>query len=203
MKKRLILVGKAASGKDHARKIYEALGLKYAVSYTTRPPREGEVDGKDYFFIDSNEFNSMINRDLMYEYVVFNDWYYGTSQKQMFDDIVFIMTPKGLAHLDPSDREESYVVYFDIPEDVRRKRIEERVGNADSIDRRIEADEIDFADFTNYDHVILTPDFTKDLLIDLVKKNIELNLDNSEEIYPNRRTISRRDYINNKLNKIQ
>jgi len=203
MKKRLILVGKAASGKDHARKIYEKLGYKYAVSYTTRPPREGEENGKDYFFLQPEEFEFMIKKELMYEYVVFNEWYYGTSNKQMGEDIVFIMTPKGLAHLDPSDREESYVVYFDIPEDIRRKRIEERVGNADSIDRRIEADEIDFAGFKNYDHIILTPEFTSELLLDLIKKNIKLNLDENEEIQPNRRTISRRDYINNKLNKIQ
>ena len=47
--KRIILVGKAASGKDHARKVLEAYGAKYAVSYTTRPPRENEVDAKDYF----------------------------------------------------------------------------------------------------------------------------------------------------------
>lgn len=203
MKKRLILVGKAASGKDHARKIYEKLGYKYAVSYTTRPPREGEENGKDYFFLQPAEFEFMIKKELMYEYVVFNEWYYGTSNNQMYEDIVFIMTPKGLAHLDPLDRKESYVVYFDIPEDIRRKRIEERVGNADSIDRRIEADEIDFAGFKNYDHIILTPEFTSELLLDLIKKNIKLNLDENEEIQPNRRTISRRDYINNKLNKIQ
>lgn len=176
MKKRLILVGKAASGKDHARKIYEKLGYKYAVSYTTRPPREGENNGKDYFFLQPEEFEFMINKDLMYEYVVFNEWYYGTSNKQMEEDIVFIMTPKGLAHLDHIDREESYVVYFDIPEDIRRKRIEARVGNADSIDRRIEADEIDFAGFKNYDHIILTPEFTSEMLVDLIKKNVEIKL---------------------------
>ncbi len=49
--KRIILVGKAASGKDHLRRKYESRGFKYAVTYTTRPPIEGEVNGKDYFFI--------------------------------------------------------------------------------------------------------------------------------------------------------
>jgi len=48
--KRTVLVGKAASGKDHFRKVLENKGFKYAVSYTTRPPRTGEVEGKDYFF---------------------------------------------------------------------------------------------------------------------------------------------------------
>jgi len=198
MKKRLILVGKAASGKDYARKICQELGMSYAISYTTRPPREDEEEGKDYIFLQPAEFEYMINKDKMYEYVVFKEWYYGTSNKQMDECNLFIMTPKGLAHLDPADRENSYVVYFDIPEDIRRERMAQRAGNADSIDRRIEADEIDFADFKNYDHIILTPKFTKAMLLDLIKKNIFIKEENIEEIYPNRRTISRRDYINNK-----
>jgi guanylate kinase len=50
-KKRLIWVGKGGSGKDHARKISEnIIGAKYAVSYTSRPPREGEVEGVDKTF---------------------------------------------------------------------------------------------------------------------------------------------------------
>ena len=52
--KRIILVGKAASGKDHLRKKFESRGFKYAVTYTTRPPREGEIDGKDYLFSKAN-----------------------------------------------------------------------------------------------------------------------------------------------------
>ena len=60
MKKRLILVGKAASGKDYARKICQQLGLKYAVSYTTRPPREEEEDGKDYYYLSLKEFKNKI-----------------------------------------------------------------------------------------------------------------------------------------------
>jgi hypothetical protein len=58
-KSRIILCGKAASGKDHLRKILEGRGFKYGVSYTTRPPRQGEIDGKDYLFVDpSNKDNT-------------------------------------------------------------------------------------------------------------------------------------------------
>ena len=47
---KIILVGKGASGKDHLRKILEGRGFTYGISYTTRPPREGEIDGQDYYF---------------------------------------------------------------------------------------------------------------------------------------------------------
>ena len=45
---KIILVGKAAAGKDHMRKILQGRGFDYGVSYTTRPRRPGEIDGEDY-----------------------------------------------------------------------------------------------------------------------------------------------------------
>ena len=195
MKKRLILVGKAASGKDHARRLSQRFGLSYAVSYTTRPPRKGELNGIDYLFVSTDAFEKMITENLMYEHVVFNDWHYGTSIKQMETDTLFIMTPKGLSHLSPLDREESHVIYFDIPEGIRRDRMEKRIGNADSVDRRIEADEIDFENFTNFDDAITESNYTWQDINPIIIKNIDLE---NENIVLNRRTISRRDYINNK-----
>ena len=62
--KRIILVGKAASGKDHLRKRFESRGFKYSVSYTTRPPREGEIDGKDYFFITDEQAKKIFKSDI-------------------------------------------------------------------------------------------------------------------------------------------
>jgi guanylate kinase len=99
--KRIILVGKAASGKDHLRKKFESRGFKYAVSYTTRPPREGEVDGKDYLFITDEEATKMVESNMFYEYVHFNGWLYGTTVIQFYMDDLFIMTPAGISHIKP------------------------------------------------------------------------------------------------------
>ena len=168
MKRRLILVGKGGSGKDHARKISENIvGAKYAVSYTTRPPREGEVEGVDYFFLPMRTFNKMINEDAWYEYVTFNGWNYGTSKEQFENDDLFIMTPKGLSHLSDKDRDESIVLYLDIPEDVRRERMSKRAGNADSIERRLKADDEDFAGFEDYDFKIENPNYRIDSIIEM------------------------------------
>ena len=51
MKKRLIIVGKGGSGKDHMRKMLQDEGFRYCISHTTRPPRKDETNGVDYFFI--------------------------------------------------------------------------------------------------------------------------------------------------------
>ena len=79
---KIILVGKAAAGKDHMRKILQGRGFKYGVSYTTRPQRKGEIDGEDYFFMEESEFKEGIENNIWYEWVEFNGWYYGTTKKQ-------------------------------------------------------------------------------------------------------------------------
>ena len=149
---KVILVGKAASGKDHMRKVMEGRGFTYGISYTTRPPREGEIAGHDYYFMSKNDFEERIERNFWYDWVEFNGWYYGTSYQQFKEQCnLFIMTPKGISHINPIDRKECTIIYLNIPINVRRKRLEEREMPGDSLERRIESDERDFANFTDFD----------------------------------------------------
>ena len=157
--KRIILVGKAASGKDNLRKRFESRGFKYAVSYTTRPPREGEVDGKDYIFISDDEAKVLIESGFFYEYVIFNGWVYGTSVTQFHTDDLFIMTPAGISHIKPEDRVSSFIIYTDINIETREIRLKMRYMPGDSLERRIEADELDFMGFNDYDLRITNEDF--------------------------------------------
>lgn len=156
---RVILCGHAASGKDHARKIFERRGFTYAVSYTTRPPRPGEVDGKDYHFITEEKAQQMIDNGEFYEWVPFNGWIYGTSMEQFQNLNLFIMTPGGIGHIKSEDRANSLIIFFDIPEEIRRERLNKRVMPGDSIERRLIADEQDFKDFRNFDIKITDPNF--------------------------------------------
>jgi guanylate kinase len=54
-------------------------GLAFSVSHTTRRPRSGEVDGKDYHFVDPPTFQSMIAADRFLEWAEVHNNYYGTS----------------------------------------------------------------------------------------------------------------------------
>ena len=157
--KRIILVGKAGSGKDFLRQKFESRGFKYAVSYTTRPPREGEVQGKDYYFISEDEAMVLTQSNFFYEYVIFNGWIYGTSITSFNNYDLFIMTPAGVSRIKPEDRENSFIIYLDIPTSVRIKRLSKREMPGDSVRRRIEADELDFDDFIDYDLRITNSDF--------------------------------------------
>ena len=147
---RIILCGKAASGKDFARQLFENRNFKYAVSYTSRPKRDGEVEGKDYFFLSEEQFKDLIKIDYFYEYVDFNGWFYGTSNQQFYEDNIFIMTPSGISKLLPEDRKNSFIIYFDIPEHIRKERLEIR-NDMDKPKRRFKTDHDDFKDFKDYD----------------------------------------------------
>lgn len=156
---KVILVGKSAAGKDHLRKILQSRGFKYAVSYTTRPKREKEIDGLDYFFIEKKDFNNKLLSGEWYEYVEFNNWYYGTTREQFKNCNLFIMTPAGLSKVDPIDRKQCTVIYLDVSKEVRMQRLLDRGDNNDSLERRMSADEKDFETFTDFDIRITESNF--------------------------------------------
>lgn len=77
----IVLSGPSGVGKGTVRKSLferEDHNLVYSISMTTRKPREGEVDGKDYFFVSREEFEKRIKEDKFLEYAEFVGNYYGT-----------------------------------------------------------------------------------------------------------------------------
>ena len=76
----LVLSGPSGAGKDTVlhRLLEVDDNLKLSISATTRTPREGEVDKKDYFFISKSEFIQMISKDEMLVHAQYCENYYGT-----------------------------------------------------------------------------------------------------------------------------
>ncbi|PGZ96787.1 guanylate kinase [Bacillus pseudomycoides] len=77
----IVLSGPSGVGKGTVRKELfnqEDTNLQYSISVTTRKPREGEVDGVDYFFKTREEFEEMIRNDKLLEWAEFVGNYYGT-----------------------------------------------------------------------------------------------------------------------------
>ena len=64
------------------------LNLSFSISATTRQKREGEVEGKDYFFISKLEFNKLIdNEDLLEFEEVYDDVFYGSLKKEVLKQL--------------------------------------------------------------------------------------------------------------------
>ena len=158
MKNILILCGKAASGKDTLKRyIVEALelsGIEFnnVVNTTTRPPREGEVDGVNYHFCSAEEMTKKILNDEMAEAVLFNDWVYGTENKALSEDKlnVGIFNLEGIEALRQNPNHNIFAVYLDVEDSVRLIRYLNRENmtkeKINEMFRRYKADEIDFVD---------------------------------------------------------
>ncbi|MGM9925321.1 MAG: guanylate kinase [Bacillus sp. (in: firmicutes)] len=86
----IVLSGPSGVGKGTVRKELfkqEDLGFQYSISMTTRKPREGEVDGVDYFFKSREEFEELIEQGKLLEYAEFVGNYYGTPVDYVRDTI--------------------------------------------------------------------------------------------------------------------
>lgn len=166
MKKRVILVGQAGSGKDFFRD-HCSLLMELDVSFTTRPQRDGEQPGYTYHYVTTHQFENMVDGGNMHEAVAFNGWNYGTSRDSWEHADLFIMTPSGVSQIPESDRGSCTIIYFDIAEAVRRKRLELR-SDFDSVERRIAADAKDFDGFNDFDIRITNPTYDCMGIYDLI-----------------------------------
>jgi guanylate kinase len=83
----IVISGPSGVGKDTVlRRLFQLdPSLKYSVSYTTRPPRVGEIDGQSYSFVTEPEFLSLIEQKEFLEWAKVYDHYYGTSRRRVED----------------------------------------------------------------------------------------------------------------------
>lgn len=87
----LLIVFSGPSGVGKGSILSRVLGrrknLKLSVSYTTRSPRDGEIDGVNYHFVTEKEFFGIVNRDEMLEYAQYCGNYYGTPKETVEKEI--------------------------------------------------------------------------------------------------------------------
>lgn len=146
--------------------------MNYSVSCTTRDPREGEVDGADYFFITEDEFDRRIQRGEFLEYATVHGHRYGTP-KQMIEagfksgnDILMDLDVQGVQQIrarlqqcapdDPLRR--GFVdVFISAPSmEVLRKRLQGRGKDAAAvIERRLQMAEQEMAHWHEYQYLII------------------------------------------------
>jgi len=156
---KLILVGKAAAGKDFLKNRLVAKNFKPGISCTTRLPRHNEKDGVDYHFMTEQEFQSKIDSGEMLEHMIFNNWYYGLTKEEFEQADVMIMSKDGLDVLPSEYRARCMVIYLDPPRIDRIERLEYRNDPNDSIVRRMNTDDEQFANFRDYDLRVRNADF--------------------------------------------
>lgn len=169
------LIGKTCSGKSTAfQKLLDA-GYETVISYTTRPKRPNETDGKEYIFITKSMFNSLNDKGFIVAPRVYNDWFYGMNSKSIDSEKkqVVIVDPKGYRDLVRDIGDHNVVgIYFDVPLEVRMLRGLNRKDNVNELLRRLHADEEDFVGLENEVDCVVDSTF-KDETLKAVLKIIE------------------------------
>lgn len=142
MGKTVVLVGHTCSGKTAVSKALTKEGFRRIAPYTTRPIREGEVDGVDYNFISEVDFQQAIQCGFFAEHTVhdspFGKVRYGSAKYDYNtpDNTVIVLDPKAVSIL----RQPIFLVWLDPDERIVRERARKRGFTEEEINRRI-ADE--------------------------------------------------------------
>ena len=152
----IAICGKSASGKDTLlqRMIKQHPEMHEIVSCTTRPPREGEVDGKNYFFLSQSDFVHKDTIGEMLEVSEFRDWLYGTSLDGVTTAAINIgvFNPTGIFNLMNDERVELFVVLVQASDKIRliRSLNREKHPDIEEIIRRYITDNEDFEWFSEF-----------------------------------------------------
>ncbi len=161
MGKIFFILGKSSSGKDTIfQKIKEnnELSLKTVVGYTTRPMRENEVDGEEYFFVDRDRLEELKNDDKVIESRDYNTvhgiWSYFTVDDGQIDldqdDYLYIGTLESYEQVRNFYGEDKVIpIYIEVEQGERLRRavlreIEQSEPKYEELCRRFLADEQDF-----------------------------------------------------------
>lgn len=135
--------------------------LAKVVTYTTRPPRDGEIDGFDYRFVSADDFHAMVASGEVYEHEqVYQDYYYGSPRELFSDgrDGIIELDYKG--RLKYAQRHRPVVSVFLLPPnlDELKRRILGR-SEVSNLDARLQnaIDQVSHAEA--YDYVVKNDDF--------------------------------------------
>ncbi len=141
--------------------------LQFSVSATTRAPRVGEVDGKDYFFSSEEKFRTMVNEGEMLEHArVFNN-YYGSPkspvQKAIDNgrDVLFDVDWQGAQQISNSSLKQHVLSIFILPPSIEelRRRLETRgQDDAETIALRMEKSWDEISHWDGYHYVLINDD---------------------------------------------
>ena len=140
----------------------------YSVSHTTRKPRAGELEGRDYYFVDKKTFKKMVAEGSFVEWANVYEDYYGSSlsalegQLKSGLDILLDLDIQGARAIRNHSRDS--VLIFLVPPslEVLERRLRERgTDSEEAIETRLRAAMDEIAQYDRYDYVVVNDDLEK------------------------------------------
>jgi guanylate kinase len=190
----LVLSSPSGAGKTTLSKMLleEFTDVKLSVSATTRPPRPGEVDGKDYHFRTPDQFKDMIARGEFLEWAFVFDKYYGTpkadtvARLEAGEDVLFDVDWQGADALHDQMPNDVVSVFILPPSiDALKARLAGRAGSTDElVARRMEDAKREIMHWRRYDYVVVNDELKaayqrlkRILLVERLKRLRQLDLE--------------------------
>jgi guanylate kinase len=145
-----------------------APGLELSVSATTRPPREGEVDGRDYHFLDREEFDRRAQNGEFLEHATYSGHRYGTLRAEVERrlgegvSVVLEIEVQGARQVRAA-MPESVQVFIapPAPENLRERLVGRGTDSDDQIDQRLQTAEIELAAQEEFQHVVVNDEIER------------------------------------------
>jgi len=144
--------------------------VQLSVSYTTRPPRPGEVDGVHYHFVDEDSFQALIDHNAFLEYASVFDYYYGTSREAVEQqlaagfDVILDIDWQGARQIRDSFPSSCSIFIVPLSLDALRQRLIGRGQDSDTVIRRRMKDaQAEISHWDEFDFLIINDIFEEAL----------------------------------------
>ena len=181
----VILSSPSGAGKTTlVKKIAKENNFKISISHTTRKPRTNETNGKDYYFINEEEFNNLIKNNEFLEYAKVFENYYGSSKNKVFENlnkgenVIFDIDWQGTEQIKKQKLKYKLITFFILPPSKTElfKRLKNRdMKDKNIVDERMKQFNEDINHWENYNFVVINDDVERcyEEIIGFIYKKIE------------------------------
>ena len=181
----VILSSPSGAGKTTlVKKISIENNFKISISHTTRKPRTNEVNGKDYFFVNKEEFKNLVDKGEFLEHAKVFENYYGSTKSNVIErlrkgeNVIFDIDWQGTEQIKKKNLNYKLITFFILPPS--KTELFNRLKNRDMKDKNIVEERMkqfneDINHWENYDFVVINDNVDRCYkeIIEFINKKIE------------------------------
>ena len=137
-----------------------------SISHTTRKPRSNEINGKDYYFVDKEEFDSLVKAEKFFEYAKIFDNFYGTLKEPVLNllsngkDVLFDIDWQGTQQL-KKNKNIPIVTFFILPPNIKtlkQRLLNRHQGQEELIKQRMKKFNEEVSHWSDYNYIVINDD---------------------------------------------